>query len=327
MGGPGAGLRGRREGPFLRGRHHQIERRKRQRHKKLGGIHGSMKAAGWGGGQASQGYGTGFPTLASPPPRPPYPKRQPALPSPSSPPPSFFLTTSVAYASLGTPPPSSSSAASLLKPNEVLAALNLNKYIPPALSNIPGILPKPSPPSAEAETLADNLNPSDITSILNAHNVHRANYQAPDLAWRYDLAAAARSWASQCQFTHSNLPFGENLALAGIGAPTGSTAERWFIDEACMYNYSMTPNQSPYVWKVTGHFTQFVWKSTGSVGCAIVGPADCPMGIVGPGKTWMGVEMMVCEYDSPGNVVGRYQTNVLPPLAPPKCQGSTYKSS
>ena len=109
------------------------------------------------------------------------------------------------------------------------------------------------------------------------------------------------------------------MALAGIGAPAGPTAERWFKDEVCQYNFSWTSSQVATNWKMTGHFTQVVWKGTGFIGCAVVGPQDCPSGIASPGKTWMGVEMMVCEYDGPQSSK-LYRSNVLPPIVPPVCK-------
>lgn len=45
-----------------------------------------------------------------------------------------------------------------------------------------------------------------------------------------------------------------------------------------------------------GHFTQLVWKGTSQVGC---GMANCA-----------GSNFVVCNYNSPGNVVGDFAANV-----------------
>jgi hypothetical protein len=48
----------------------------------------------------------------------------------------------------------------------------------------------------------------------------------------------------------------------------------------------------------TGHFTQVVWKASRALGC---GRATCK-----------GLDLWVCQYDPPGNVMGAFGANVLP---------------
>jgi hypothetical protein len=61
------------------------------------------------------------------------------------------------------------------------------------------------------------------------------------------------------------------------------------------YNYD-SPGFSP----ATGHFTQVVWKDTSYLGCAINSACDWPV--------------YVCQYRSPGNVLGHNWTEQVPKL-------------
>lgn len=74
------------------------------------------------------------------------------------------------------------------------------------------------------------------------------------------------------------------------------------------------------------HFTQLVWADTASLGCALVGPSDCPDGILDRGRrrTYAAAHMLLCEYDPPGNHPAGFEYNVLPPTTPPTiCAAST----
>jgi hypothetical protein len=62
-----------------------------------------------------------------------------------------------------------------------------------------------------------------------------------------------------------------------------------------LYDYS-----SPGFSMSTGHFTQMVWRSTTQLGCAMVGPADCPNGISHGTKKY--AYMLVCQYSPPGRI-------------------------
>lgn len=50
---------------------------------------------------------------------------------------------------------------------------------------------------------------------------------------------------------------------------------------------------------VCGHYTQMVWRETRGVGCAL---ARCLGGSPFSDERW---SLVVCNYDPPGNVVGR----------------------
>lgn len=131
---------------------------------------------------------------------------------------------------------------------------------------------------------------------LAAHNRVRADHCAPPLDWSAELAASAQAWADHlrdagCAFEHSRTRYGENLAAGTRGAldPASATA-MWYAEVA------------QYDWKrggfsmATGHFTQVVWVGTRRLGC---GQSTCK-----------GLDILVCQYDPPGNVERAYRENV-----------------
>lgn len=156
------------------------------------------------------------------------------------------------------------------------------------IRNVPSTVtitaPAPSSPPSESYTTDSKL----IDSALNSTNHFRAQHNAPPLTWNTSLADAAASWASNCQWKHSNGPTGENLAL---GYPDMASAIDAWGNERDMYDFGASVGFS----KETGHFTQLVWKETESMGCAAV---DCK------GKNDLKGHIVVCEYWPPGNMVG-----------------------
>ena len=68
-----------------------------------------------------------------------------------------------------------------------------------------------SPPSASYTTETDM-----ISSALNSTNSFREEHNATALTWNTSLADAAASWASNCQWSHSGGPTGENLAIGYV---------------------------------------------------------------------------------------------------------------
>jgi len=139
---------------------------------------------------------------------------------------------------------------------------------------------------------------TDVFGAADAHNAVRRNVQPaadpplPDLVWDADLARIAREWAEGCVFEHSNNGLGENL-YAATGAPTIDDAVTAWAAEAADYDYATNSCSD-----VCGHYTQIVWRTTSFVGC---GFADCPT-LEGAG---FGGRYWVCNYDPPGNIVGR----------------------
>lgn len=129
--------------------------------------------------------------------------------------------------------------------------------------------------------------------ILDIHNKYRAAHGAGPLSWdtlAYEYAQNnADSYDCSGILTHTHGQFGENLACGFKDGPSAVTA--WY-DEGQTYNYQ-TANEY-------NHFTQVVWKGSTKMGCAI---KDCSK------NNWG--HYVVCEYDPPGNVIGRNAQNVL----------------
>ena len=127
--------------------------------------------------------------------------------------------------------------------------------------------------------------------MLSAHNAVRTKVGTAPLAWSDRLASVAQSWADSLlasgQFAHShNQSLGENLyEIRGAAATAASVVNTW-AGEVKDYDYGSNNCRG-----TCGHYTQIVWNDTKEVGCAVA-----------RGK---GREVWVCEYDPPGNFVGK----------------------
>ena len=142
---------------------------------------------------------------------------------------------------------------------------------------------------------------------LEAHNNYRARHGVPSLAAAASLDASAQQWAEQLALTgqlrHSGTPdAGENLYFRGGSQPSAdelaTEAVGTWYDEIHSYDFSnggYSPN--------TGHFTQVVWRSCNELG---VGVASGTIG-------GMNCFFVVCQYNPPGNYMGQFEYNVLPP--------------
>jgi pathogenesis-related protein 1 len=128
-------------------------------------------------------------------------------------------------------------------------------------------------------------------NLLQFQNEVRARIGIPPLTWSYTLARHAQDWANTLlarkQFEHSpKSGYGENLfEIVGAGASTARVVDSW-ASEAKDYDYASNKCR-----KVCGHYTQIVWASTKEVGCAVARDARR--------------EVWVCNYDPPGNWVGK----------------------
>jgi uncharacterized protein YkwD len=130
--------------------------------------------------------------------------------------------------------------------------------------------------------------------MLAAHNAVRAQVHVPPLVWSEPLEARARSWANRLlregKFMHTPKgAYGENLyEVEGTYAVTASPREvvKAWADEAAFYDHRSNTCRD-----VCGHYTQIVWSDTRAVGCAAARNSRR--------------EVWVCNYDPPGNWVGR----------------------
>jgi uncharacterized protein YkwD len=136
--------------------------------------------------------------------------------------------------------------------------------------------------------------PSSLSrDMLARHNAVRARVGMPPLAWSARLAARAQDWAdtllARGQFIHRpHSTYGENLfEMTGATASPGQVVDAWAAESR---NYDYASNRCS---GVCGHYTQIVWRDTREVGCAVAR---------GRGR---GREVWVCNYDPPGNWVGR----------------------
>ena len=151
----------------------------------------------------------------------------------------------------------------------------------------------------------------EMQGITAEHNKVRRKVGAPDLTWADDLASYAQQWADHlafergCRMEHrpgtraAQGKYGENLYWASAVLWTdGTLAEQLVTAEKVVdswarevENYSYETN-SCEPGKVCGHYTQVVWQESKFIGC---GRAVCG----DKSQVW------VCNYDPPGNVVGR----------------------
>lgn len=125
---------------------------------------------------------------------------------------------------------------------------------------------------------------------MDYHNKVRSQFGAGSLSWSDDLASYAQNYLDKinCQFQHSNGPYGENLAMGYSDLEKSMSA--WF-DEKAKYNWGAATFSEN-----TGHFTQMIWKGSTQVGCA---QSKCSNG-----------NYLVCEYNPRGNVLGKFAQNV-----------------
>jgi len=127
--------------------------------------------------------------------------------------------------------------------------------------------------------------------MLAAHNAVRSRVGLGPLAWSDRLAARAQDWAgtllARQQFVHHpNSAYGENLfEITGAAASPAQVLNAWAAESR---NYDYRSNQCR---GVCGHYTQIVWGDTREVGCAVARR--------GSREVW------VCNYDPPGNWVGK----------------------
>jgi uncharacterized protein YkwD len=155
--------------------------------------------------------------------------------------------------------------------------------------------PGETAPSTPAQTGLD----ASAQAFVDAHNAYRAKHCAPPLAWSAELAKVAQNWANElqrqgCAFEHSNQQtYGENLAGGSRGALDPKATVAMWYDEVKTYDFAGGGFSME-----TGHFTQVVWTTTTEVGCGWV--------------TCKQMDIIVCNYNPPGNWEGQYKQHVLP---------------
>ncbi len=147
-------------------------------------------------------------------------------------------------------------------------------------------------------------------AALDKHNEYRDKHRVEHLELSDSLNKSAQEWAEHIASTgksqHSATDDGENIAMSATtnepskdGVAIAQDAiSRWYNEER-NYNYATQKSTGGLI----GHFTQIVWKDTTKVGCGVAqGRSN------GFNRTFV-----VCQYSPAGNVVGRYEANVLKP--------------
>jgi hypothetical protein len=136
-----------------------------------------------------------------------------------------------------------------------------------------------------------------VAGITAAHNAARCSIRAspplPPLRWSTALAAVAQRYAEQlaskrCRLVHSSGRYGENLFWGTASYRPKDVVGAWLDEKKC-FTHTAFPDCCSCT---CGHYTQMVWRGTTRLGCGV---ARCARG----GEVW------VCNYDPPGNVIGK----------------------
>lgn len=151
-----------------------------------------------------------------------------------------------------------------------------------------------------------SLSSNQQQEIVDYINAYRAKHQAPPLLWDSTIALFSQHWSdyllSNKLFQHSGTQlYGENLAyFQGYGNDPmtllKNAVDAWY-NEISAYNFSQ-----PGFSETTGHFTCLVWLAS----------TYMAMGI--SYNTATSTAIITMNTSPPGNVIGKFQQNVLPLL-------------
>jgi hypothetical protein len=132
-----------------------------------------------------------------------------------------------------------------------------------------------------------------VQEVLAAHNNYRAEVGVPPLQWSDSLAASAQQWAdhlaSTGTFQHSG--GGQNMSIATAGGLSVTQLVGLWGNEKQYFKYGVFPDVSTTGnFAQVGHYTQVIWRNTTEVGCGLA--------------TGNGNDILVCNYNPPGNFLG-----------------------
>ena len=138
------------------------------------------------------------------------------------------------------------------------------------------------------------MSPGDIREITAYHDKVRADVGVGPIRWSPALAAYAQEWADHlaattCRIAHrTERRYGENLYQGTVGHYTAvQAAKRWEAEKKNYQGGALTQSNS----RAVGHYTQMVWRDSTALGC---GEATCNNTLI-----------VACNYDPPGNYLGR----------------------
>jgi pathogenesis-related protein 1 len=172
----------------------------------------------------------------------------------------------------------------------------------PASFTPPAVKPQGASPGRLAENLfsGSRIPLQEAGQIVTLHNAIRAEVGVGPVIWSEKLAAYAQQWADHlvsswwCRMKHRpnsgkwQEEYGENLFIGTAGQYGTSDAVMAWAAEKPRYHGEALQS---FPRSDAGHYTQMVWRDTTQIGCA-----------TGMCK---GNLLVVCNYDPPGNFLGR----------------------
>jgi pathogenesis-related protein 1 len=159
----------------------------------------------------------------------------------------------------------------------------------------PAAVPVTPAPKPEADPgFPSKMSARDIQAITAYHAKVRADVGVGPMKWSAPLAAYAQEWADHlaataCRMVHrTEHRYGENLFQGTAGFYTAvDAAKAWETEKKDYPGGALTES----TWHPAGHYTQMVWRDTTALGC---GEATCNKTLI-----------VACNYDPPGNFIGR----------------------
>lgn len=149
------------------------------------------------------------------------------------------------------------------------------------------------PEAAAGRASGSKMSNADSKALVDHHNKARGAVGLKPLKWSGTLATHAQKWAdhlasTSCKMEHStDGDFGENIYRGTEGYYTALDASKAWEAEKKDLDGPLTRSNL----KAVGHYTQMVWRETTRLGC---GEATCGKNLI-----------VVCNYDPPGNYLGR----------------------
>eukprot|EP00752_Nemacystus_decipiens_P013638 g12091.t1 len=174
--------------------------------------------------------------------------------------------------------------------------------------------PAPEPATEEPvtpPTTPTGSTPADMVDILELHNEARCIHNADPMTWDGAVEASAAVHAKRMSDRCSGLfhseseernGFGENIYWCG-------NSPGCYSAESAMNGFYNEEIQTDSVTGYGGHATQILWKSSKKLGCAV---SSCTSGSR-PG------DYLACQYDPPGNYMGRLEEEVDLPTNAGNC--------